>query len=152
MASGYSEASIDAFFSPLLRDQTDSFEALPRARRYMASLNRAGQLFNEGIVTTTDFLRRLEQLLGSTELLHMSEHGRSYVVVQLEAAAGRAEVGFRRLGSANLKGLSPMPVYEVVDTELIEDAKLEALATGHLMTALDQLFSVAVSTTAAVSM
>ena len=66
---------------------------------------------------------------------------RGFVVVHLEAKQVGMNVGFRRLGRANLKGLADPIVYEMIDADRFPRAKLSALASDSLVDSCDRLFS-----------
>jgi hypothetical protein len=61
-------------------------------------------------------------------------------VVAFEDQGETIHVGLRKLGSARLKGLDRLPVYEVVDGEELERKAWGEFAGEQLMAAIEQEF------------
>lgn len=139
IAQGCNEAKINDLLEPLLRDKIDrrGDMALPSSVR----LTQGGQLENEGIVTTAEFLRTLQTTLDEAPFYRLDLHGRSFVVVHLEEGSLTFDIGFRRLGRANLKGLDDLTVYEMVDAGRIDGLAMERVKNDGLMETIDRLFS-----------
>lgn len=116
---GYPESTVYKFFAPLLREDVDLVDRMEEERPFRAYINRNGNLINEGIVTTEPFLDRLDRE-SPWDRLYLGRSGeRIYVGVPLPNAPEELLVGVRHLGKAHLKGLDPLPVYELVDGDAL---------------------------------
>lgn len=112
---GYPESTVYKFFAPLLRENVDVVDRAEEERAFRAYINRNGNLINEGIVTTEPFLERLDAE-APWDRLYLGRSGeRIYVAFPVTDVSGEILVGVRHLGKAHLKGLDPLPVYELVD-------------------------------------
>ena len=138
VASGYDEQRIDEMLGPLLSDESTDQQQEPR---FEARLSKAGQLDNEGIVTTAAFLSSLEALLDEPPLQVLRLNDRSFIVVHLEAEGTAIDVGVRRLGLAHLKGLDTIPVFELVDAARFASEPLKRFQRMALTEAVDRLFT-----------
>lgn len=85
-------------------------------RPYGAYLMENGELQNLGTVLTEAFLRELELEWTNLRVGQAQVWGVSWLVVMLDPANG-PWAGLRYLGVARLKGLEPLPLYELVSWE-----------------------------------
>lgn len=137
---GYPEPTVDRFFAPLTRKNLDVIDKSEETRAFYAYVNANGTLVNEGIVATGPFLERLQRDAGLNHYRRSQDGDRHYLVVTVPDQPQPLEVGFRRLGLANLKGLDRVPVYEVVDgADLPPQPAGEITATPNLLAAIDRL-------------
>jgi len=132
--AGYDATEVDRFLAPIA--EARSADRSSEDRPYAAALDGHGELVNEGIVLTLDFVEHLGQELEVPSFTEVSEHGVRWLLFPLDPVRpGPFQVGFRYLGVARLKGLSPIEVVEAaVWTEIpaeaqviSEDASLVAL-------------------------
>jgi hypothetical protein len=123
VARGYGAEEVERFFAPLVGPGSTAAEATP----FRARLSRAGQLLNNGIVATEAFLDELERSGNWRSLRRFSGDDRRFVVIELEDAGERLDVGLRPLGRADLKGLPSPLIYEVLDSDLLGDGVLQRL-------------------------
>ena len=138
---GYSPDSVDRFFAPLERRHRDVVSRLEEGRRFRAYINPNGTLINEGIVATRQFVSELDQE-GSIEALHSArEESHLYTVVQVRDGVDEVLAGFRKLGTAEFKGLGPLVVYEVVGSEQWTEDDLEPCNHSDLISATEEAFS-----------
>ena len=88
---------------------------MDESRSFFAYINQNGTLVNAGIVATHPFVEQLAQQeeFGALHVIH--EGDRPYLVMTVVDAGNSVDVGLRRLGTADLKGLDRLLVYEVVD-------------------------------------
>lgn len=147
---GYREDVVHRFFAPLLQRNVDTVDPLAQARRFHAYINRNGNLVNEGIVATAQFLEQLDAENRFEDLRRAVEGDRRYVAVEIldRSAAGGAPgrraqpasfaVGLRKLGVASLKGLDRLPVFEVVDLGHRAFAELDPMHGPGLMAAIER--------------
>ena len=97
---------------------------------------------NEGIVATRAFIEELD-LEGTMQSLHLGSVGsRRYVVGTVPDGVDLVAAGFRKLGTAEFKGLAPLVVYEVVDGGAWRPEELEAAPFDSLLEATDELYDV----------
>ncbi len=109
--SGYDAGEVDRFLAPIATAR-QAVKASAE-RRYTASLDERGELVNEGIVLTMEFVERLEAEVDRSSLARVSEHGVHWLLLPVDPArAGGWQVGLRALGVARLKGLDPVPLVE----------------------------------------
>lgn len=143
VTQGYPELTVNKFFAPLQRRSTEWLDHDEQQRRFFAYINSSGVLINEGIVATEDFVARL----GAFETMRLAQHGgRRYIVLDLETELGGAlDIGIRKLGMGQFKGLGQLAVYEIVDGAQFADCEFRDLAGQTLMGALQRLFAVDVS-------
>ena len=120
--SGYDSAEVDTFLAPLARARGASKSS--EDRTYTVELDPHGELVNEGIVLTLDFVERLEEELELPSFTEVSEHGTSWLLFPLDPdRPGPFQVGLRYLGVARLKGLAPIELFEAaVWTEIPAEA------------------------------
>jgi hypothetical protein len=141
ISQGYPEATVHRFFAPLAATDLDVVDKREESRRFYAYINRNGTLLNNGLVATGAYVARLDREIGSTPLACAADGTRSYVVFQIEDGGERLPVGLRKLGTARLKGLERLPVYEIVDGATLEQASPRPLHGERLVAAADREFS-----------
>ncbi len=141
ISQGYPEATVHRFFAPLAATDLDVVDKVEESRRFYAYINRNGTLLNNGLVATGAYVARLDREIGSTPLARGAGGIRSYVVFHVEDGGERLPVGLRKLGTARLKGLERLPVYEIVDGATLEAASLRPLRGERLVAAADREFS-----------
>jgi hypothetical protein len=109
--SGYDTAEVDSFLAPLARARGASRAS--DERRYTASLDEHGELINEGIVLTWEFVEQLEAEIEGRSFEQLTEHDTSWLLMPLDPSRpGSWLVGLRALGVARLKGLDPIGLAE----------------------------------------
>ncbi|HVS04447.1 MAG TPA: hypothetical protein VMT16_16920 [Thermoanaerobaculia bacterium] len=138
---GYPELSVHRFFAPLSDTASDVVDKQEESRPFFAYVNRNGKLVNEGIVATERFIEHYAQERPPRSLYLVREEGRTYVAVPLEIGDSKSWVGLRKLGMAGLKGLDPVPVYEVVDGAHFDGAAVQGLRDEGLMQALERVYA-----------
>ena len=112
---GYPEQAVHRFFAPLAAKDMDVVDRGEEKRDFYAYINRNGKLVNEGIVATERFVTRLGVEQDGRRLYRLCTSHHGYVALPLDTSDGRLVVAVRKLGIASLKGLEPLPVYEIVD-------------------------------------
>jgi len=112
---GYPETAVHRFFAPLATGQHDVVDKHEERRKFFAYINRNGNMVNEGIVVTEAMVGRLAAEEIAHHIYPLRYEGRSYVALGLELPDGRCLAGLRKLGIVKLKGLDPVPIYELVD-------------------------------------
>jgi len=132
---GYPEQTVRRFFEPLTRRNLDVVDKSEETRPFYVYISRDGTLVNNGIVATAPFLVQLEPALPPGSLRRAVQAGRSYVVVPLD---GGLAAGVRKLGTARLKGLDAVAVYEVVDGAELDLGAAEPLPEEGLLAALER--------------
>jgi hypothetical protein len=142
---GYQEASVHRFFAPLAAGDHDVIDKREERRRFYAYINRNGSLVNEGIVMTEQLVARLANEELGQRLYPMRHDGRSYVAVALDLPDGRSLAGLRKLGIVKLKGLDPVPLYELVDGGPLPPGGPQALAEANLVSALERDYATALT-------
>ncbi len=135
---GYPAQAVERFFEPLQRRDIETVDKNEEARPFYAYLDRNGSLINQGIVATQAYVAQLARERGPQEIHRASEGERIYCVVSFEDGAERIPVGFRPLGSAQLKGLDELPVYEIIDAAPLPSAAWLPLPPGDLLATLDR--------------
>lgn len=145
---GYKEEVVHRFFAPLAQRNLDVVDKREESRPFYAYINRNGNLVNEGIVATASFLEQLDAENRFADLRRAVEGDRRYVAIEIPdsqpPAAGQAPpllVGLRKLGTASLKGLDKLAVYEVVDLSHRADDELEPMHGPGLMAAIEREFN-----------
>ncbi|MEE4270292.1 MAG: hypothetical protein V2I67_01375 [Thermoanaerobaculales bacterium] len=123
--SGYEADRVDAFLAPLAEARGAT---KPRGDRlYTAEIDSRGELVNEGIVLTLDFVKLLEDELDLPFFTEVTEHGARWLLFPLNPdRPGPFQVGLRFLGVARLKGLAPV---ELVEAAVWNEIPAEAQAT-----------------------
>ncbi len=135
---GYPAQAVERFFEPLQRRDVEVIDKNEEARPFYAYLDRNGGLINQGIVATQAFVAQLSRERGTRELHRASEGERIYCVSIFDDGAERIPIGFRPLGSAQLKGLDELPIYEIVDAAPLPSAAWLPLPPGELLPTLDR--------------
>jgi hypothetical protein len=122
--SGYEPSEVDHFLAPIASAR--STVAVPGARSYPVTLDPHGELVNEGIVLTLEFVEHLDRELGSRSFTEVAEGEIRWLLFPLDPdRPGPFQVGLRFLGVARLKGLAPIELVEAaVWTEVPADARL----------------------------
>jgi hypothetical protein len=139
VAQGYPETTVNKFFAPIQRRNTELVNKLQEARRFFAYINPNGTLINEGIVATEDFISRLGIF---PRLFYGRSSGLGYLVAEVDEGFDEPIlVGFRKLGVGRFKGLDPLPVYEVIDGAIWNREKLKELSEHDLLALLERLFA-----------
>lgn len=164
---GYREDVVHRFFAPLLQRNVDTVDRKEEARRFHAYINRNGNLVNEGLVATAAFLEQLDAENRFTDLRRATVGNRRYVAIRIsdpadsragagersgprpgtEPAAGKPgkagelAVGLRKLGTASLKGLDKLAVFEVVDLGAVAFGELDPMHGPGLMAAVEREFA-----------
>ena len=148
MNFGYREEVVHRFFAPLVQRNLDVVDKREESRPFYAYINRNGHLINEGIVATAAYLEQLDSENRFVDLYRVSEGDRRYVAVEVaEGAAVAANrnapllVGLRKLGTAALKGLDKLAVFEVTDLGDRSVADLDPLHGPGLMAAVEREFN-----------
>ena len=135
---GYPAQAVLRFFEPLAGRNLDVVDKEEEARPFFAYVNRNGNLINEGIVATGEYLNELGKALPQAKLFGYQQGPRRYVVLVLEDSAERIQIGIRRLGATHLKGLDNLVVYEVIDAADATSQELFELEDDVLTLALDR--------------
>ena len=132
--AGYDPSEVENFLAPIASARRADRSS--DDRRYTASLDSHGELVNEGMVLTLDFLEHLEQELKVQSFTEVSEHGVRWLLFPLDPdRPGPFQVGLRYLGVARLKGLTPMELVEAaVWTEI--PAEAQVISEGSSLLAL----------------
>jgi len=106
---GYAPEIVEDFLRPLI--EVRGSPADRPQRPFPAYLNAHGELINEGVVLTFQFIEALEKELGACVLREGFFDGFRWLVLDLEP---ELTIGFRFLGIARLKGLDPMELVEAI--------------------------------------
>jgi hypothetical protein len=112
---GYPEPTVNRFFAPLSERNLDLVDKSQESRQFHAYVNPNGTLVNEGIVATAPFVARLSQELRARSLSRATVGNGTYLVLAIEEPGEVMSIGLRKLGTALLKGLERLAVYEVID-------------------------------------
>jgi hypothetical protein len=132
--AGYDASQVDNFLAPIAtaRSTTKSSDD----RRYKVELDSHGELVNEGIVLTLDFVEHLERELEVPSFTEVSENGVRWLLFALDPdRPGPFHVGLRYLGVARLKGLDPLELFEAaVWAEIPAEAQI--ISEGSSLVAL----------------
>lgn len=135
---GYPAQAVERFFEPLQRRDVEMVDKSEEARPFYVYLDRNGSLINQGIVATQGFVAKLSRERGVREIHRANDGERIYCVATFDDGAEKIPIGFRPLGSAQLKGLDELPVYEVIDAAPLPSAGWLALPSGDLLATLDR--------------
>lgn len=143
ISQGYPESAVNRFFAPMTQKNEDLVSKHDEALPFYAYINKNRALINEGIVATEPFIRRLGTV---SDLRYARDDGRGYIAMEVQdETVGHLLVGIRKLGVASFKGLDPLPVYEIVDGELLGQAQFKQIPHQDLMAALERLFATTVT-------
>ena len=145
IARGYPEATVNRFFAPMTQHNVDIVDKREESRDFYSYINQNGNLVNEGIVATGEFISHLGTDPTAHRLFRVREDDRLFIGVRLELPVGPLLVGLRKLGLASLKGLGRLPIYEVVDGGRWGDVTLVELAEMDLMSAIEREFAASFS-------
>jgi hypothetical protein len=136
--SGYDPARVDDFLAPLAAAR--SGQSTAGKRPYAAAIDDRGELINEGIVLTTDFLEELERDLEGAPIGVLDYDDLTWLAMPLDAAdPDSLQVGLRLLGVARLKGLSPQELVEAVVWETPPAPPRPAGTVGRLIEILRRI-------------
>jgi hypothetical protein len=109
--AGYDTSEVENFLSPISRARSTSPSTGDRS--YSAALDSHGELINEGIVLTLDFVEHLEKELEVPSFTEIVEHGVRWLLFPFDPdRPGPYQIGLRYLGVARLKGLNPLELVE----------------------------------------
>jgi hypothetical protein len=109
--AGYDASEVENFLAPIATARSATI--FSDDRRYKVELDSHGELVNEGIVLTLDFVEHLERELDVPSFTEVSEHGVRWLLFPLDPdRPGMFHVGLRYLGVARPKGLNPIEVFE----------------------------------------
>jgi hypothetical protein len=142
---GYNETSVHRFFAPLAAGDHDVIDKREERRRFYAYVNRNGSLVNEGIVVTEQLVKRLAAEEAGQRAYPLRFAGHGYVALPLELPDGRIFAGLRKLGIVKLKGLDPVPLYELVDGGPVPAGGPRPLLEADLITALERDYAAALT-------
>ena len=132
--AGYDPSEVENFLAPIASARGGNKTSDNRA--YKVELDSHGELVNEGITLTLDFVEHLEQELEVPSFTEVVEHDVRWLLFPLDPdRAGPFQVGLRYLGVARLKGLDPIEVFEAaVWTEI--PAEAQVISEGSSLVAL----------------
>ena len=142
---GYNETVVHRFFAPLAASDHDVVDKREERRRFHAYINRNGSLANEGIVVTEQLVRRLATEDPAQQAYPLRQAGHGYVAIALDLPDGRSLAGLRKLGIVKLKGLDPVPLYELVDGGPVPAGGLRPLPDMDLVGALERHYAAALT-------
>lgn len=122
--AGYDPGEVDRFLAPIATAR--SAARVPGDRTYAASIDAHGELINEGIVLTLEFVRHLDRELDLPSITEVSDHGVRWLLFPLEPdRPGPFQIGLRLLGVGRFKGLAPIELVEAaVWTEIPAEARV----------------------------
>ena len=145
VSRGYEPSKVEEFFAPL----ADAEEAADSGSgpAFRVHLSPSGQLINNGIVATETLIQNLDAVIPPRPLRSFEGSDTLLVVATIEDAGEKADIGLRRLGMPDLKGLEGRVLYEVVDTDLLDDGELRLLEVESLAEAFEALAQVPSSAT-----
>ena len=104
---------VDTFLAPLV--EARSGHGAAGTRKYAATIDSRGELINEGMVLTAQFLEELDKDLEGSPIGVVEFDGLDWATIPLdEEDPDTIHVGLRLLGVARLKGLSPQELVEAV--------------------------------------
>ncbi len=132
--AGYNPSEVESFLAPI--STARRADRSSNDRHYTAALDSHGELVNEGMVLTMDFLEHLEKELEVQSFTEVTEHGVRWLLFPLDPdRPGPFQVGLRYLGVARLKGLAPIELVEAaVWTEI--PAEAQVISEGSSLVAL----------------
>jgi len=135
---GYPPQAVERFFEPLHRTEMDVLDKSEEGRPFFAYLDRNGDLVNKGIVATHAYVVQLARERKSPMIFRASEGERAYCVITIDDGPERVPIGLRPLGSAHLKGLEQLPVFEVIDAAGFAPSHLVPLPPRDLLETMDR--------------
>ena len=132
--AGYDALEVENFLAPIATARGASKSS--DNRTYKVELDSHGELVNEGIVLTLDFVEHLERELELPSFTEVMEHDVRWLLFPLDPdRPGPFQVGLRYLGVARLKGLDPIELFEAaVWTEI--PAEAQVISEGSSLVAL----------------
>jgi hypothetical protein len=111
--SGYAPSTVDEFLRPLITARTS--DSSNRTNRFPATLDEHGELVNEGMVATVAFLEQLASEIDLKPSRVVEDDSLLWAAMPLDRERpSRGWFGLRIMGTARLKGLTPMELIEVV--------------------------------------
>ena len=114
VSRGYDARKVQTFFAPLARG-VDVIDHIQHARDFYAYINSNGNLINEGIVASLDFVQELSgELLGEAQQIFKLRASWGTYIGFAPLVSGLEFIGLRLLGSVSLKGLDDVEVAEIV--------------------------------------
>jgi len=137
--AGYDPDRVDTFLAPLM--EARSGHGAAGSRRYAATIDSRGELINEGVVLTAQFLEELDKDLEGSPVGAVNFDGLDWATIALDPSdPDTIHVGLRLLGVARLKGLSPQ---ELVEAVVWEQLPSEPRSVGVVRNLLQTLRRVA---------
>lgn len=132
--SGYDESVVEEFLAPIATARGASTSSDNRI--YKVELDSHGELVNEGIILTLDFVEHLERELEVPSFTEVVEHDDRWLLFPLDPdRPGPFQVGLRYLGVARLKGLDPIELFEAAVWNEIP-AEAQVISEGSSLVAL----------------
>jgi hypothetical protein len=109
--AGFPAVEVENFLAPIATARSAGSPS--GTRDYAATIDGHGELVNEGIVLTFDFLKHLETELEVAAFTEITVDGVSWLLFPLDPErSDQSHVGLRYLGVARLKGLAPLELVE----------------------------------------
>jgi hypothetical protein len=132
--AGYDASEVENFLAPIATARSANKSSDNRV--YKVELDSHGELVNEGITLTLDFVEHLERELEVPSFTEVVEHDVRWLLFPLDPdRPGPFQVGLRYLGVARLKGLDPIELFEAaVWTEI--SAEAQVVSEGSSLVAL----------------
>jgi hypothetical protein len=132
--AGYDATEVENFLAPIATARSANKSSDNRV--YKVELDSHGELVNEGITLTLDFVEHLERELEVPAFTEVVEHDVRWLLFPLDPdRPGPFQVGLRYLGVARLKGLDPIELFEAaVWTEI--PAEAQVVSEGSSLVAL----------------
>jgi hypothetical protein len=132
--AGYDASEVENFLAPIATARSANKSSDNRV--YKVELDSHGELVNEGITLTLDFVEHLERELEVPSFTEVVEHDVRWLLFPLDPdRPGPFQVGLRYLGVARLKGLDPIELFEAaVWTEI--PAEAQVISEGSSLVAL----------------
>jgi hypothetical protein len=132
--AGYDASVVENFLAPIATARSANKSSDNRV--YKVELDSHGELVNEGITLTLDFVEHLERELEVPSFTEVVEHDVRWLLFPLDPdRPGPFQVGLRYLGVARLKGLDPIELFEAaVWTEI--PAEAQVISEGSSLVAL----------------
>jgi hypothetical protein len=111
--SGYNPREVDSFLAPLV--EARSGHNTTGSRTYAATIDDRGELINEGIILTVQFLEEFQTEIEGAPVGVLNFDDLDWAVLPLDPNnPDTLHVGLRLLGVVRLKGLSPQELVEAV--------------------------------------
>lgn len=136
--AGYDPSHVDSFLEPLVKAR--SGHGTTGNRSYAATIDDRGELVNEGIVLTAQFLEELERDIEGSPMGIVEYDGLEWAVIPVDAKdPDTLIVGLRLLGVARLKGLAPLELVEAIVLETVPGEPRSAGPARNLLQTLRRL-------------